>query len=37
MLEFVGSKKNKLGHGAIATLFFEDGTKQIRHLINSRG
>jgi len=34
---FKGPEKNRFGIGTIAKLYFEDGTTQIRQLINTRG
>ena len=36
-LQFSGLEKNRKGVGVTVSLFFEDDTKQIRQLINSRG
>ncbi len=36
-LQVLGPKNNLHGIGVIANLYFEDGTKQTRQLINSRG
>lgn len=36
-IELIGPDKNKFGLGAIAKIVLEDGTRQIRQLVNSRG
>ncbi|WP_237561766.1 VCBS repeat-containing protein [Flagellimonas algicola] len=36
-LKFTGPKTNPFGIGVSASLFFKDGTRQVRQLINTRG
>jgi hypothetical protein len=36
-IQLIGPEKNKFGLGAVAKIYLEDGTSQIRQLINTRG